>query len=369
MIDHTFVMTDLSISEGFFMEKIMEHHLSYVDQVLLFKKKGITGIDQNSIKFEKQVNTLKIIGYYKLKQYSYAFWDHDNNQYMGISFDELVKRYYRDQRLKQEIFQAIGDIETALNNEISYILGKTDPYLYLDFEKWCQNSGRNKYLGTVKRRGRIMGVKVDKYKIKNEELAFLSQLQHQVKKSNYIDVQKFERTDRTRIFPTVWLMVNTLSFGQSIYLAKLMLPDNRKEISQKLFHLDIKSLIQSLELLNLIRNICCHNGDLVDISLKTMPKVATKYRKYLNMDNGNYPHRLAIVIISLLDLMYSLNKKYDFKYLKKTLNSLCKDTGRTQNYLAKRMGFKDKNSINALIESYKDKRAITFYPDGSYIYR
>lgn len=74
MIDHTFVMTDLSISEGFFMEKIMEHHLSYVDQVLLFKKKGITGIDQNSIKFEKQVNTLKIIGYYKLKQYSYAFW-------------------------------------------------------------------------------------------------------------------------------------------------------------------------------------------------------------------------------------------------------------------------------------------------------
>ena len=121
MIDHTFVMTDLSISEGFFMEKIMEHHLSYVDQVLLFKKKGITGIDQNSIKFEKQVNTLKIIGYYKLKQYSYAFWDHDNNQYMGISFDELVKRYYRDQRLKQEIFQAIGDIETALNNEISYI--------------------------------------------------------------------------------------------------------------------------------------------------------------------------------------------------------------------------------------------------------
>ena len=163
MIDHTFVMTDLSISEGFFMEKIMEHHLSYVDQVLLFKKKGITGIDQNSIKFEKQVNTLKIIGYYKLKQYSYAFWDHDNNEYMGISFDELVKRYYRDQRLKQEIFQAIGDIETALNNEISYILGKTDPYLYLDFEKWCQNSGRNKYLGTVKRRGRIMGVKIDKY--------------------------------------------------------------------------------------------------------------------------------------------------------------------------------------------------------------
>lgn len=40
-------------------------------------------------------------------------------------------------KVKTRDFQAIGDIETALNNEISYILGEKDPYLYLDFEKWC----------------------------------------------------------------------------------------------------------------------------------------------------------------------------------------------------------------------------------------
>ena len=45
---------------------------------------------------------------------------------------------------------------------------------------------------------------------------------------------------------------------------------------------------------------------LEDISLKTMPKISNRYNKYLNMVNGNYPHRLAIVVTVLLDLVYSI---------------------------------------------------------------
>lgn len=40
---------------------------------------------------------------------------------------------------------------------------------------------------------------MDKYKIKSEELGFLGQLQHQVKKSNYLDIQRFENRIK-RIF-------------------------------------------------------------------------------------------------------------------------------------------------------------------------
>lgn len=275
----------------FYGEKCMEQHLSYKEQLLLFKKRGITGIDENS---KQQINTIKIIGYYKLKQYSYVYWNKESKTYEELSFSNLVNRYYRDQSLKHEIFQAIGDIETALNSGISYILGKDDPYLYLDFNKWCQTRGRNKY---VNRRN------VTKYEIKNEELSFLSQLQHQVKKSNYLDIQNFEQENETKIFPTVWLMVNTLTFGQSIYLFKLMSPDKRKKLSENLFHLRVDKLIKDLELLNLIRNICCHNGDLIDISLKTMPKIPKRYQKYLNMYQGNYPHRLSVVITVLFILL------------------------------------------------------------------
>lgn len=347
----------------------MEHHLSYEKQLLLFKKRGMRGIKLNTDNFDKQLNTLKIIGYYKLKQYSYTFWDKTHQQYKNITFDELVTKYYRDQKLKYEIFQAIGDIETALNNEISYVLGRDDPYLYLNFENWCQNRGRNKYLGTSMHRGKNIGIKVDKFKIKSEELNFLSQLQHQVKKSNYLDIQVFESNNDNQIFPTVWLIVNTLTFGQSIYMVKLMLPRNRNNISENFFHVNTNALIKKLELLNLIRNICCHNGDLVDISLKTMPKVSSKYKQYLNMTNNNYPHRLAIVVTVLLDLMYPLNKKYNFSRLEHILNSLCEYTGHSNEIrLAKEMGFKDKDSIHDMINSFKAEKAITFYPNGKWIF-
>ncbi|MDB6245346.1 Abi family protein [Lactobacillus amylovorus] len=119
----------------------MEHHLSYEEQLLFFKERGMQGIEPDTADFEKQLNTLKIIGYYKLKQYSYTFWNRKSLKYEEIQFNDLVKRYYRDQQLKQEIFQAIGDIETALNNEISYILGKKDPYLYLDFKHGVKVKG------------------------------------------------------------------------------------------------------------------------------------------------------------------------------------------------------------------------------------
>ncbi|MDB6256895.1 Abi family protein [Lactobacillus amylovorus] len=78
----------------------MEHHLSYEEQLLLFKERGMQGIEPDTADFEKQLNTLKIIGYYKLKQYSYTFWNRKSLKYEEIQFNDLVKRYYRDQQLK-----------------------------------------------------------------------------------------------------------------------------------------------------------------------------------------------------------------------------------------------------------------------------
>lgn len=87
----------------------------------------------------------------------------------------MVDRYHRDQALKQEVFQIITDVETTINSQIVDVLGKYDPYDYLDFGKWCQKNSRNKFL-----KNKYM----DKYAIKKEELDFLSKLQYKIKKDN-----------------------------------------------------------------------------------------------------------------------------------------------------------------------------------------
>lgn len=48
-------------------------------------------------------------------------------------------------------------------------------------------------------------------------------------------------------------MVNTLTFGQSVHILKLMSPDRRKKISKNFFHIEVGELIKGLELLNLIK--------------------------------------------------------------------------------------------------------------------
>ena len=75
----------------FYGENNMEHHLSYEEQLLLFKERGMQGIEPDTADFEKQLNTLKIIGYYKLKQYSYTFWNRKSLKYEEIQFNNLVK--------------------------------------------------------------------------------------------------------------------------------------------------------------------------------------------------------------------------------------------------------------------------------------
>lgn len=329
------------------------------DLLALFKSRNMQGIDKSNEKiYKKNINTIQTIGYYKLKQYGYPFYNKETSTYSSISFKQLVDRYYRDQALKQEIFQVITDIETAVNNQIVNILGKNGPYDYLSFGKWCQKNSKNKFLKKKK---------MDKYSVKKEELDFLSKLQYKIKKSNFEDLIKFKTDNSGNFFPPVWLMINTLTLGESIHIIKLM-SRRRRETIASFFNLDVNTFIDWIDLLNLIRNICCHNGDLVDIKLKTNPSVPKKYRKYLNIssiDGKSLPHNLSMVICVLLELMKCINPKHKIYNIFYRLHKLCSMGNYDKNKLAQNMGFKDYYSMKRMIFSFYEYQTVTFFPDGN----
>lgn len=60
-------------------------HLNFEEQLLLFKQRKMGGIDRNSDEFKCQVNSVKTIEYYNLKQYAYMFYDKEIKQYDDIS--------------------------------------------------------------------------------------------------------------------------------------------------------------------------------------------------------------------------------------------------------------------------------------------
>ena len=145
---------DTSYRKGFFMLMKTQKSIRYIDQLALFKLRGMTGINlsihnKNAKEVShliKQLKTISTLGYYNLKNYALPYYDSESSSYQNIHFDDLVARFYRDKHLKQAVLHAIEDIETTLNTKISNVLGrKYGPYGYLDFRIWCQRNSKNKY--------------------------------------------------------------------------------------------------------------------------------------------------------------------------------------------------------------------------------
>lgn len=316
-------------------------NLSPEELLALFKERGI--FDANPTK--KNISSINTIGYYKLKQYAYVFWDNQTEQYTGLRFVDLVKRYYRDQALKQVVFQIITDIECALNVQIANTLGKKRSYEYLKFGSWCQINSKNRYL-----HNRMMS----KFEVKQEELRFLSSTQRKIRNSSFHDIEKYN-FESSSVFPPVWLMVNALTLGESIRLIKLM-SRKRREAIASYFNMNVKTLISYLGMLNLVRNICCHNGNLVDLKIKRIPSLPKRYGKFLISDR----HRIATVVCVLLEFMKTVNPRHQVNILYSDLAKICDK----RQDLVRSLGFKDFYSMKKTIFSFYEQRVTDFYPNG-----
>ena len=331
------------------MHKFMkEHHipLRYTDQLALLKLRGVTGIslsvhkikEEPREKLHKQLKTISTIGYYNLKNYAVPYFN--GTRYENLSFDGLVARYYRDKHLKQAVLHAVEDIETTLNTKIASVLGKKyGAFGYLDFRLWCQRNTKNKFL-----HGKYM----DKFAIQKEQTNFLENLQRSIRKSDSRDVQYFlENTEK--IYPPIWLVMNELTLGTTIHLYKLMNKSNQRMISDY-FNCKTDELVSWLESINLIRNICCHNGILADFKLKTKAKVPVEYKHdketgdiLVKLKSGTYTNRLALQLCIIVKLMSKINNNYAYKDLKISVNKLLDDCTKPSYY-----GFCDKEAIRKL---------------------
>ncbi|MDW3022098.1 Abi family protein [Ligilactobacillus salivarius] len=312
--------------------------LEYVDQLKLFHARGIEfgynleDISENDKKYQKDLLTISTLGYYQLKDYAYPYFSESG--YNNLTFSKLVSRYYRDKRLRNAVEHAIEDIETTLNTKIAFLLGnRFGSFGYLDFNKWCQTTGYNKYINK----------KINKYVIAKEQNTFLRKIQGKARKSSSRDVKLFDKNRNDTVYLPIWLIMNELTLGDSIHIVKLMRESLRIKLAKK-FGCTVKEFISWLECINLVRNICCHNGNLIDIELVTRPKVPTDFKDLLvTIDAGNkklYTNNLAIIICIIVKLMSSINPKYRFGNLVNSIGRLLDEANSSGNY-----GFKSRESI------------------------
>lgn len=333
--------------------------LRYIDQLALFKLRGVSGIDlnwsmdnisHNNSELERQLRTISTLGYYQLKGYAAPYMN--NGKYVNVSFGDIVKRYYLDKKLRQATLNAIEDIEATLNTRIAYLLGKKyNATGYLKFNNWCQLNSKNTFIKS-KNNGYVF---MDKAFVTDAESKFKNRLKNKVKKSSNLDVIDYLKNNESTDVP-IWLVMNELTLGESIYLYKLMNKKN-KEYLASLFGCSVDEFVSYLECINLVRNICCHNGNLADINLITKPKIPKKFTKVIAYQKQSnlkimYSNKLVVVVCIIRYLMDNVNPRYDFGYLEKSIKKLV-----TQQTPLTYYGFNNNNSLKILFNKKRNMRS------------
>lgn len=308
--------------------------LSWLQQVLLLKERGMV-VDEDDAK------TLQSISYYRIKEFAAPLAVFDENtqeiNYDGISFSEVLKRYYQDKNLRLNLLHAIEQIEVAVKTRLAYILGKYyGPYGYLNFYLWANRQ------------------KFTNFQIERRQYRFKEQLLKIVTKSNMPDLRKAENQN-TDGFPTVWLAIDSLMFGGLVTIITMMSKRHLKELAGY-FDCMGNELISWIKCLNFIRNICAHNSDVIDIKLKTVPVIRKDWKKDLYIikgKNGNRPtNRLAVVILVLVTLADAVNTKYRWQDISNNIRNICGDDDRK----AQMIGFRscESASVNRIVNKFNN---------------
>ncbi len=303
----------------------LEKHLSFEEQIDLFIKRGMFVENR-----KKAAKLLMDIGYYKLKDFAYPFAKinkkRENIEYFNISFNEVVFRYNQDKDFRLSLLHAIEDIEVSIKTQIGHTLsGKYGSMGYLNFASWSNRESN------------------DRKKINSIEKQFKNTLQNSVKR---VKRSEFEHYNIIGDFPTVWVMVDIISFGDVIKLLDCMSTSNLKEIASH-YNCTKNELLGWMNLIKLVRNICAHNKNGIDIQIKTMPPIKSDWKEFLFLyKDGQASNRIALVLCIVMYLVHQINPNYNFNYIWKPLDNLINKNDK----IAMRYGFKNYESTLKLRE-------------------
>lgn len=310
--------------------------LSFEKQLDLFAERGM------DVKPD-DIHKLEQISYYRIKEFArpLSTAKNENGQsrisYEGISFSDVLTRYYQDKNLRIFLLHAIEKIEISLKTKVSYILGsKYGAFGYLDFSNWCDRQRNSKYT------------------VEKKQYYFKKGLQTAVSRSYSSDIKK-SHNQETDGFPTVWLAFDVLTFGELVRIIEMMSASNQRLLAQY-YGCTAKELVSWIKCLHFIRNVCAHNSNVIDLKLKTSPIYRKEWNSFLyqfssGKKNERASNRIAVVLVILKHFVCMINSQYSWRNIAKSITTICAGKERNANLL----GFKSLSQVIILFPKKNGK--------------
>lgn len=290
----------------------METHLNYEEQLEKFISQGMIIKDK-----KKALERIKHISYYKIKEFSSFFMNPDGTYKKDTYFEAVIQNFYFDKNLRMEFLKCSEKIELSIKNKIVYTLGaKYGAFGYLKFSNWCDR-------------------KISKENILKEEEKFRKKIKQKMKlfSSNPI-IKDFIKNNPDEEFPSVWRIAEILTFGEILRLFEIMSQKNKISVVRN-YGLEIDEFTSYMNNMKLIRNLCAHNMAIINIKLKSIPKINSKISELITS-----PDKILTSILIMAYLIKIINPNYRFYDLYHILNQLIK-----RDDVARKYGIKKKKMV------------------------
>ena len=223
---------------------------TYEEQVDLLSARGMRIGDRH-----KAVERLRGVNYYRLSGYWYPFrklridGSGRTDRFLeGTSFEDVVRLYDFDARLRISVFAALSSLEIRLRALLGHELGRVDPLIHLESSR----------LGPVARS------EPEKYKKWRE--SYDKKLS-----SSREDFIKHHRENYGGRLP-IWVAVEILDWGGLTHLYA-MSPDGVRTSVSKAVALTAPQLGSWMKSLNVLRNIAAHHGRMFNRVYDLQPKL------------------------------------------------------------------------------------------------
>ncbi|MCL2071223.1 MAG: Abi family protein [Oscillospiraceae bacterium] len=177
-------------------------------------------------------STLETVNYYRLIHY-FAFFLDDSGQYYreGISFNDGMRLYHFDRKLRAVILSVLEEIEVAIRAGVS-------------------NFHAHKY----EAQGYLNG---NTFERRHNHKAFLSKIERMLDKNAHLAFVKHYQNKHKGKFP-LWVMMEMFSFGMLVFFYQDMKNNDKKEVAERYFKIDSRNAENWFENLANLRNHCAH---------------------------------------------------------------------------------------------------------------
>lgn len=216
-------------------------------QVSILEQRHMTFSDKT-----KAENILRRVNYYRFCHYANSLVSVQND-YTGLSFDDVVTFYNIDRELRSILMEALSWAEVSFRTSFAYIVSndKQDPFFYLDSSNFNNSSFHTQTLIECEKDFKNAGITVSG-----------------------------QDTNGNNIYeaPPAWQMVEVVSFGK---ISKLFCNIDKVKYLDKVgkyfgfSKTEIKSVIKSLADL---RNQCAHHRKILFSNFNSTPAVTQDMR-------------------------------------------------------------------------------------------